>query len=441
VLYQDGGNGNIAVDVRGSGTYQDTYYDPSQGQSDEALKLALRNLINGHNSLGYSDARDEMYMVIDNQKVNGQGAANNRVETIYVGDIAEGYSSRIDAQDNYDLNTEHTFPQSQFSSSEPMLSDLFHLFITDASVNGARGNKPFGNVTNPTWQQGGSRMDDNRFEPRDQQKGQTARAVLYFLIRYGNSGNFVDATQQNTLLQWHEQFPPGSIELQRNEDVFEVQDNRNPFIDHPDLSDRIGSFISISESPIVRRIFVTDDTIDFGTVPSGYPSPYELILINTGNQDIDLTNISTTSSDIFIQIPEAPIAPGESGIIRLIFTPDDLGLLNHTLTFSNSSTNTPNVELPIVASAVATGLDEMEIDFQIKIYPNPVANELTIDFEDVFKGELYIYNASGEAVRSYGVDYLSQLKVDFSSFPQGIYTFAAYGKEHNYFKNFIKFFD
>jgi hypothetical protein len=66
------------------GKYSIAYYDSSDNLSEEALKNALHDITgNGYDSLGYNIARDSMFMVIDNQKVNGQGAAQNTVECIY----------------------------------------------------------------------------------------------------------------------------------------------------------------------------------------------------------------------------------------------------------------------------------------------------------------------------------------------------------------------
>jgi hypothetical protein len=88
----------LRVDLTGRGVYPDSYYDPTQDLSQEALKTALTNLIDGHTALGYSPARDEMYMVIDNWAVNGIGAAVNTLETAYTGRLVAGYANRSDAQ-------------------------------------------------------------------------------------------------------------------------------------------------------------------------------------------------------------------------------------------------------------------------------------------------------------------------------------------------------
>src|SRR5690606_23844051 len=135
-----------------------------------------------------------MFMNIDNKKVNGQGAAQNTLECIYTGREAVGYSDRTDAQTSDTFDTEHTFPQGFFSQNEPMRSDLHHLFPTYSPSNNSRGNFPFGIATQPY------KNDDrnypshlganNVYEPHNVQKGSTARAMMYFVIRYTDYTNF-----------------------------------------------------------------------------------------------------------------------------------------------------------------------------------------------------------------------------------------------------------
>src|SRR6185295_4028554 len=184
---------------------------------------------NGYISLGYNLARDSMFMWFDNKKTNGQGASQNTLECIYTGREAIGYTSRSDCQTNFSFNTEHTFPQSLFASNEPMRSDLHHLFPTDDASNNERADNPFGIVTNATWSVGGSKSNRSIFEPRDQQKGATARAMMYFVLRYQNYNSFF-TSQESILRTWHQNFPNTQIERTRNDDIYGMQHNRNPFV-------------------------------------------------------------------------------------------------------------------------------------------------------------------------------------------------------------------
>jgi endonuclease I len=126
-------------------------------------------------------------------------------------------------------------------------SDLHHLFPTRAYVNSRRSNYPFGNVD------GGDKFCDDGingpgscigydyvselkssiFEPADQQKGNTARAMFYMLIKYKNLDDHKNTAQFTALRAWHSADPVDQKERDRNDKVEMFQHNRNPFVDCP----------------------------------------------------------------------------------------------------------------------------------------------------------------------------------------------------------------
>lgn len=148
------------------------------------------------------------------------------------------------------LNTEHTWPQSKFNSAmqkDVQKSDLHHLYPTDSEMNSIRGNHPFGEVDVPDRalkcpaSKFGSvhGSSEDYFEPPQGHKGNVARALFYFAVRYKMN---IDKVQEQFLRDWHRQDPPDQFEMDRNEAIFKIQGNRNPFIDHPELVDRISDF-------------------------------------------------------------------------------------------------------------------------------------------------------------------------------------------------------
>lgn len=152
--------------------------------------------------------------------------------------------------DNRVINVEHTWPQSRFTgrhSQEAQKSDLHHLFPTDSQLNAIRGNHPFGEVVkdSASLKCGQSRFGVSEsirgptFEPPDVHKGHVARALLYFALRYDMS---IEPNQEANLKAWHKQYPVDAEELLRNDEIYKVQGNRNPFIDHPELVDTIQDF-------------------------------------------------------------------------------------------------------------------------------------------------------------------------------------------------------
>lgn len=165
------------------------------------------------------------------------------------------YSSEGDC-----FNHEHTWPSTYFNDGSPMRTDLHHVLPTDGYVNNKRSNWPYGQVTSASWNgQNGSRLgntnsysgySDKAFEPIDSFKGDIARIYFYMTTRYQGEdagwGNWVMAngaelTQDaiNMLMQWHHKDPVSQKEKNRNDAVYAIQGNRNPFIDYPIFADCI----------------------------------------------------------------------------------------------------------------------------------------------------------------------------------------------------------
>lgn len=160
-------------------------------------------------------------------------------------------------------NKEHIMPQSVFSERSPMKSDIHHLFPTDGYVNNRRSNYPHGYVASPTYTStngtkiGSSASSKNHgyggamvCEPIDEYKGDVARAYFYMVTRYGNLmsgwGNYAVITNNSfpslskwaiaTYLEWNDLDPVSEKEIKRNNEIYKIQNNRNPFVDHPEAS-------------------------------------------------------------------------------------------------------------------------------------------------------------------------------------------------------------
>ncbi len=151
--------------------------------------------------------------------------------------------------DNNVINVEHTWPQSKFSGKHNkglQKADLHHLFPTDSKANSIRGNFQFGEVVRDSKPVscGASRFgtsSDGRqvFEPPANHRGNVARALFYFSLRYDMP---ITPNEEATLKKWDKEDPIDEDEVRRNEVIFEAQANRNPFIDFPYLSDLINDF-------------------------------------------------------------------------------------------------------------------------------------------------------------------------------------------------------
>ena len=384
VIENDAQRGYLSIDLLGQGRYSNTYYNATENQDEEALKTTLQTITgNGYITLTYNPARDTMFMWLDNQRLNGQGAVQNTLECVYTGRLAVGYVSRTDCQTNDTFNTEHTFPQTFFSSNEPMKSDLHHLFPTDDDANNKRANYPFGIVTNASWSVGGSKFDNNTniFEPRDQHKGETARAMMYFVVRYQNYMNFFNS-QESILKIWNHNFIPGVVEQVRNDHIYSVQGNRNPFVDYPQFADRITSFSTTSVAPAINSMDETENAINYGFVLNGSSNVYQYVIVNNGNQSIQFSNLSLSNTSVLsfsgMSGNDTLIDPGEALGIMIDLHPSSTGMINEMLTFHTTVPGSSTVQVPIVAQSSLVNMNELYSDNQVRISPNPVQDEFTV---------------------------------------------------------------
>lgn len=152
---------------------------------------------------------------------------------------------------NY-LNCEHTWPQSRFNpsfSKEMQRNDLHHLFPVKSNVNSVRSNNIFGEVHGEIAARD---CEDSRkgtinyknesskaFEPPTNHRGDVARALFYFSVRYNSP---ISESEEYYLRRWHREDPVSQEEMKRNEEIFKIQNNRNPFIDDETLVSQIKDF-------------------------------------------------------------------------------------------------------------------------------------------------------------------------------------------------------
>lgn len=277
------------------------YYSTATG-TGYALKTQLRKIIDDANDglasehfasdLGYAGLwttygtsdRDHQYendnSVIDLYSENPTGA--DPYNFTYSTSQCGTYSVEGDC-----YNREHTVPQSYFGNGVlPMYADAHFILPTDGKVNGWRADHPYGVVgggtpspcnsgatNSPCNTANGSKIGNNLnsgysagfsgtvFEPVDDFKGDIARLLLYFVTRYENNlpsfyssstseakVMFDGSTTQsfstpflNILLTWHQQDPVSPREIERNNAIYARQNNRNPYIDHPDYVCQIWS--------------------------------------------------------------------------------------------------------------------------------------------------------------------------------------------------------
>lgn len=236
------------------------YYDGAYKLYGTALRLALHNIIKGHTVVTYA-ALWTHFQTTD-KKANGKvwdmysdiPGGTPPYEFTFVSNQCGTYSVEGDC-----YNREHSWPQSWFTQVSPPVSDMFHLFPTDGKVNGIRSNFNYGDVSSPsTTSKNGSKLGPNTFpgysgtvfEPITAYKGDLARGHFYMSVRYygedagwstsgGTNKSDLLPWYANLLYSWHMLDTVSAKEIQRNDAVFAIQKNRNPFIDHPEFAAEI----------------------------------------------------------------------------------------------------------------------------------------------------------------------------------------------------------
>lgn len=222
------------------------------GRNDELVAACKSADCYRHTSIGYNKARvflfGEYYLVKD--------GAQYGVREVYCQRVYEASEFRGTKPgpglipDAAVMNAEHTWPQSKFTkkySADLQKSDLHHLFPSDSHMNSSRSSHPFGDVSKnderlkcPESRLGsGSRSENVVFEPPPAHKGNVARALFYFSIRYDTP---IAPAEEAAMRAWHEADPVDDDEMRRNEAIFQLQKNRNPFVDFPELVSRILDF-------------------------------------------------------------------------------------------------------------------------------------------------------------------------------------------------------
>ena len=222
------------------------------GLYEEGLIEFLQDNYMTGTTLGYTNARDTMYLRID--RIDGQVKG---VYTNYAVDLPDtGVDPSTHLYEN-GMNCEHVWPQSLYEGGEPIKSDMHALRPCKDNVNSARSNKPFNEVVDEQtttwyWQDSqtsnipSSSIDEysenhgTYFEPREDRKGDIARTMFYFYTMYSEvaDDDFFEG-QKEVLKTWHELDSADEEEIIRTWQIADYQENKpNPFILDASLGER-----------------------------------------------------------------------------------------------------------------------------------------------------------------------------------------------------------
>ena len=436
----------VACDAQNE--YTDSYYDATQNKYGADLKSALHNIIKGHTEYSYS----ELWNILRDTDEDPNNT--NNVILLYTGWSYDKYNNGGDPDE---WNREHVWAKSHgdFGTSPPAGTDVHHIRPTDVSVNSKRGNLDFDNGGTEYIDGDGATgcyYDDDSWEPRDAVKGDVARMMYYMVVRYeGEEGydlELVDYTpsttgndpvfgKQSTLYQWHWIDSVDDWERRRNDRIYNNwQHNRNPFIDHPEFADRLPS---ISGQPLEQspEIAVAPVSVDMGVIGFNSRSEYYIAIINTGNQDLNVSQIHSTNPDFSLEYTSMVLAPETYDYLGVFFdSQTEEGEFSTTIQLTTNDADEGFVEIPVTVQVsesanVITNTPLPTAFALFQNYPNPFGrNEpsTTIRYKVNVPGlpvKLTLYDVRGRQVARLVNDRQTigehAVRFNASDLPSGIY--------------------
>lgn len=378
-----------------------SYYKSINGLTDATLKNALYVLISRHNKVSSYSNLPTYFRTTDAYYENG---------VQYWWDMYSSMKVATSIQFGIYMNREHSFPKSWWggSSSTPAYVDLYHMYPSEAKANQAKSNYPLGEVSTarfdngvvqvgyPVTGQGGGSA--SVFEPADEYKGDFARTYFYMVTCYQNltwQSDGLCMLQQDTyptfkpwavtlLLRWAREDPVSQKEVDRNNNVYQIQNNRNPFIDFPELCEyiwgnKVGVKFIIDEQDEPTgtpelTLPVKDSALDFSQVALGNSEVQRLALMGSNLRGTISFRISGTNADMF-SIESTTIAASlvnaEGGTsIPVTYNPSAVGQHTATLSIRDGGLSGSRVvtlrgeclERPILNAPVATAATNIASD-------------------------------------------------------------------------------
>ncbi len=333
------------------------YYSSLNGKSEGALKTAIHNLLYNHTHVSsYSDLPKYF------QRTDVYPDGSSRWWDMY-SDIP------LYAPNFTGLNREHAFPKSWWggSTSTPAYIDLNHLYHSERNANTAKNNFPLGVVSSASFDNGICKVGtpvagqgggaQKVFEPAREYRGDFARTYFYMVSTYQNltwkytymvDQNLyptLNAWSINLLMKWHREDPVSQKEIDRNNVVYTIQNNRNPFIDYPELAEYLWGN---KKGQIFNESSVS--------VPGGEPN----LITPLQNMELDFGQVAIgKSATMRLQFRGENL----TGALSLLLSKPDRAMFSiPTRTISTSLVNTENgYWLEVTYKPTSTGTHEARL--------------------------------------------------------------------------------
>jgi len=253
------------------------YYSTASGLTGDTLKDVLNDIIDGHIEFSYTSSSVDTWDIL--KKADKDPANSNNVIGIY---SAFSMNGPLEYNSAGGWSREHVWAKSRgnFGTSRGVGTDLHNLHAEDVSTNSARNNRNFDTATTQYVDGSGnyngvtpSYTSSNAWvwEPRDEMKGDVARVIFYMSVRYQGENGELDLELTDSLLpsssqlplhgnartlyNWHLNDTVSLRERARNDTIYKYQNNRNPFVDHPEyVRDIYGAMFGPSTVSVEKNV-------------------------------------------------------------------------------------------------------------------------------------------------------------------------------------------
>lgn len=412
----------------------DGYYDGTEGLSGEALKEVLHNIIKDHKVYQYTNDTTDVWDIL--KETDRDPDNEDNVILLYTGwsvDAAQEWNS------GNGWSREHVWSKSHgdFGEDPAAGTDVHHLRPSDPTVNTAKNNRWFaesdeeyidddgatGCFYGPEW----------TWEPRPEEKGDVARMIFYMAVRYEGDFNnpdleLIDYLPENNntpepvyaklsdLISWHNSGDDVSDwERNRNNIIYyDYQNNRNPFIDHPEWVDYIwGECNELTFSSVPVRMATEN-------------SEYQYNITFTGAEGVDLT-ISADNLPTWLTLTQE-----NNTTAYLNGTPNEgastvenilLELTDGSNTVSQNFTVTVKDEY--FTAIMENNFDDCEYNGWTTYSISSSKNWILC--KDNYPGMMYI-SAWDYSNNTPANDWLISPAVDFTSLSDAVFSFSSYTK-------------
>ena len=217
-------------------------------------------------------------------------------------------------------------------------------------------------------------------------------------------GGFMSAKQESRLRVWNLLDTVDANERLRNNRIAVLQHVRNPFIDHPELIDRIVSTYSVANRTPIGKISASPYNVQFDSLRTSDTASYYVAIMNYGTANLTINSATCSIPQFTVVSTQSPIASGQLGYIRVKFQPTaNYTTYNGTLTVTNSDStiviNLKGVSKGPMDIHNISGIVPKETKL-FQNYPNPFNPTTLIKFSVKNPGlvRLSIYDVLGQEV-------------------------------------------